>query len=157
MSPAPEPKTILVLCEGNHCRSPLAVALLRRALGPGFTVESAGLAALDGIPAHPEAARLAAAHHLDLSGHASRQLTPAMALGADLILVMDRGQKAWCEAQAPSVRGRVFLLGQWRQPAPAEIADPHQLGPEAFRAAFETIHQCVADWIPRLLSERRSA
>ena len=61
MPPAADPKAILVLCEGNHCRSPLAVALLRRALGPGFTVESAGLAALEGIPAHPEAARLAAA------------------------------------------------------------------------------------------------
>jgi protein-tyrosine phosphatase len=157
MSPSADPKTILVLCEGNHCRSPIAVALLRRALGPGFTVESAGLAALEGIPAHPEAYRLAAACDLDLSGHASRQLTPAMALGADLILVMDRDQKAWCEEQVPSVRGRVFLLGQWRRPAPAEIADPFQLGPEAFRAAFEIIHQCVADWVPRLLSERRSA
>ncbi|MGA2080393.1 MAG: low molecular weight protein-tyrosine-phosphatase [Holophaga sp.] len=149
--------TILVLCEGNLCRSPIAAALLQAALGPEFTVASAGLSAREGLPAHPEAVRLASARRLDLSGHAARQLTSAMALGADLILVMDRVQKDRCEGLVPSARGRVFLLGRWRRPAPFEIADPYGRGPDAFLAAFEAIGQCVADWVPHLLSERRSA
>ena len=45
-------KTILVLCIGNICRSPMAEALLLRAL-PGMTVRSAGLDAMIGEPADP--------------------------------------------------------------------------------------------------------
>ena len=81
-----------------------------------------------------------------------------MALAADLILVMDRAQKDWCEGLVPSARGRVFLLGHWQTPGPVEIADPFQRRPrEAFLAAFEAIRQCVSGWLPHLSSERRSA
>ncbi len=43
-------KHILVVCVGNICRSPMAEALLKSALGDdgGFTLESAGLGALVG-------------------------------------------------------------------------------------------------------------
>jgi protein-tyrosine phosphatase len=128
----------------------MAAAMLQEGLGARFRVVSAGLGARDGFPAHPQAARLMAARALDLSGHASRQLTPELALGADLILVMDRAQKELCEHMLPSVKGRVFLLGQWRRPVPLEVPDPYQRGPEVFREVLDAIDLCVADWIPRL-------
>ncbi len=37
-----KPPAILILCTGNSCRSHLAEAILRKALGEGFRVESAG-------------------------------------------------------------------------------------------------------------------
>jgi protein-tyrosine phosphatase len=80
-----------------------------------------------------------------------------MALAADLILVMDRAQKDWCEELVPSARGRVFLLGHWQTPDPAEIADPFGQSREGFLAAFEAIRHCVSAWLPHLSSERRSA
>ena len=45
-------KTILFICTGNVCRSPMAEALFRRATeGRGdFRVLSAGLGAVDGQP-----------------------------------------------------------------------------------------------------------
>lgn len=145
------PRSLLVLCEGNICRSPMAAALLQESLD-GCAVASAGLGARDGFPAHPEAVRLMNLRNLDISGHRSRQLTPPMALGSDLILVMDRAQKELCGQLVPSVRGRVFLLGQWRQPAPEEVVDPYQQGPEVFQEVLATIDRCVSDWIPRLLN-----
>jgi protein-tyrosine phosphatase len=157
MKPTAECKSILVLCEGNHCRSPIAEGLLRDTLGSGYRVESAGLAAQEGCPPHPEAVRLLAARSIDISGHSGRQLTSGMALAADLILVMDRAQKDWCERLVPSVKGRVFLLGHWQGPSPLEIADPFQQAPETFLAIFEAIHLCVSGWLPHLSSERRSA
>lgn len=148
--PGPAIHHILILCEGNHCRGPMAEALLRSLLPPGIRVESAGLEALEGKPADEEARRLMAAQGLDISAHRGRQLTEEMALQADLILVMDLPQKAWCEQMMPSIVGRIFLLGHWR-PAPGrEIEDPHGMGSAAFQAASESIRESVADWLPRL-------
>jgi len=149
-------KSILVLCEGNHCRSPIAEALFKAALGAAFRVESAGLNALEGQPADAEAQKIMYANGLDLSTHRGRQWNDQIALGADLILVMDEQQKESCEASVASVRGRVFLLGHWLASPPREIPDPYLLGPEATRRAFDLIHQSVASWLPRLQSRQRS-
>ncbi len=143
-------RRILVLCEGNHCRSPLAEALLRRALGPASEVRSAGLRALVGEPAHEEARRLAAELGLDLEAHRGRQISPELIREADLILVMDRAQKEACEALTPNARGRVYLLGHWLAPDPPAIADPIHRGPEAHRITCDHIREAVQSWLPRL-------
>ena len=143
-------RRLLVLCEGNHCRSPLAEALLRQALGPGFEVNSAGLRALVGEPAHAETRRQGVERGLDLAAHRGRQLTPELAKGADLILVMDQAQKTACEALAPNLRGRVFLLGHWLPPGLQEIADPVLAGPSVHRMTYAHIQDAIQAWLPRL-------
>lgn len=150
-------QSVLVLCVGNHCRAPIAEGLLRDALGPTIQVSSAGLQALVDAPPDPEATRIMMASGHDISLHRGRQLTPEMALCADLILVMDSQQKEWCTRFAPSSRGRIFLLGHWLSTPPQEIPDPFQQGPAAFHQVHETISQSVAAWVPHLLSEQRSA
>lgn len=140
------PKSILVLCEGNHCRSPIAEGLLQAELGPGIMVESAGLGAQDGCAPHPKALQLLAERGIDLGRFRSRQVTPAMALAADLILVMDAEQKKCCEALVPSARGRIYLLGCWLPPGKREIADPFRKDPEAFTHAFDLIQQSISTW-----------
>ena len=150
-------KSILVVCEGNHCRSPIAETLLGSALGPEFRVSSAGLTALTGLPADIEAVRLMADRGFDISRHRGRQLTPALALSADLILVMEHTQKEWCERVVPSTRGRIFLLSHWLATPPPEIADPFRQGPEAFRKAFDSITLSVTAWLPHLIHKQRSA
>ena len=141
---------ILVLCEGNHCRSPIAEALLRAGLGGRIQVRSAGLRALIDHPAHAESERLMAEQGLDISGHRGRQLTPDLALGADLILVMDLAQKAACERLVPSARGRVYLLGHWLPPGEQQIADPIGGPPEDHARARDHIRQALQPWLARL-------
>ena len=148
MSPAI--RGILVLCEGNHCRSPIAAALLQEALGSEFSVSSAGLGALVDHPAHPEAERLLAGHGLDISTHRGRQLNKEIALKADLILVMDQAQKEACERLVPSTRGRVYLFGHWLGPDEWDIPDPFQKGPEVHRLVFNHIQRALPSWITRL-------
>lgn len=143
-------RRILVLCEGNHCRSPLAEALLRRAIGPRVEVRSAGLRALVGEPADKETQRQGEAMGLDLGAHRGRQVTPGLTAKADLILVMDRAQKAACEAMNPSIRGRVYLLGHWLSSDHPSIADPVHRGPEAHRITYDHIREAVQSWLPRL-------
>lgn len=150
-------RRILVLCEGNHCRSPMAEALLQAALGPQAEVSSAGLGALHGRGAAPEALALLAGRDLDLSAFRARQVTPAHLREADLVLVMDRGQKARCEAVVPSARGKVFLLGHWLAADRQEIADPFRRGEAAYREALAHIDLSVTAWLPRLLPDPRRA
>lgn len=154
MTPRFTPRSILVLCEGNHCRSPIAEGLLRAGLGSGIRVESAGLNAENGYGPHPEAVRLMAERGLDISRHRSRLLTPDMALRADLILVMDRTQKTWCELLMPSTRGRVFLFGCWLPQDRQEIPDPMNKPKEAFAPVFESLLQAADVWRNELSAGR---
>jgi len=149
--------SILVVCDGNHCRSPIAEILLRTALGGRVTVSSAGLAALQGEPPAREAERLMRELNLDISAHRGRQLTQEMAEAVDLILVMDHRQKRACERIAPAARNRIFLLGHWQPRSLQEIPDPFGVGPMAFQLAREQISRAVADWQSHLAHTQRSA
>lgn len=150
-------KSILVLCEGNHCRSPIGEALFRVALPPEVKVESAGFNALEGFQAHPVVMRILADHGIDVSGHRGRKLTQPMALSADLILVMDEQQKELCSRLVPGARGRIFLLGHWLSSPPPSISDPLNQGDGAFRSAFEIIQRSVASWLPHVTINQRLA
>ena len=91
-------KRILLVCTGNICRSPLAAALLERALGEraaeGITVSSAGTGAWDGAPVSEGAYLVGLERGLDLSGHRARLLTRELVERADLILTMARHHRA---------------------------------------------------------------
>lgn len=123
---------------------------MRRDLGNGITVSSAGLGALVGQPAQEEVIRVASEHGLDLSAHRGRQFSPELALNADLILVMDQAQKAACELLVPSTRGRVFLLGHWLPETQREIADPFKQSEMAYRRAHKHILEALGFWMTRL-------
>ncbi len=104
--------SILVVCTGNICRSPIGERLLRKRL-PGVKVKSAGVHGLVKRPADATAADVAANHGVSLEGHAGRKLTAEMARNYDLILAMESEHIAQVTAIAPEVRGKTMLFGQW--------------------------------------------
>ena len=60
---------------------------------------------------------------------------------------MTRAHAEWVHERVPPLRGRVQLLGRWRE---QEVPDPYGLDRATFEAVFEQIDDCVADWLPRL-------
>lgn len=140
-------KSILVVCIGNICRSPMAERLMQDALGNGYTVVSAGLGALVGQPADAHALALMAARGSSIEQHRARQLNAALVREHDLILVMTQRQKQELESLYPSARGRVFRFCHW---SGKDVADPYQHDRAAFVSALELIEQGVADWQRRL-------
>ncbi|WP_240975292.1 hypothetical protein [Paraburkholderia aromaticivorans] len=69
--------TVLVVCEGNLCRNPLAQALLQRELAD-IVVTSAGLSASRGVAIDPVALELLADRGMDLSSQRARRLIERM-------------------------------------------------------------------------------
>jgi protein-tyrosine phosphatase len=141
---------ILVVCTGNICRSPVAAAMLASGLGAPFQVESAGVGAVVGHGATPEAARTAAARGLDVSAHRARQLDAAIARAFDVLLVMDDRHRAWVSRHLPQVRGRTFLLGHWRD---VEVPDPIGQPMHVYEHVAALMDACAADWVARLSAE----
>ncbi len=85
--------SILVVCTGNICRSPIAEGLLRDALQHRFgdaapVVSSAGTSGLEGSDAMPESVQAAQELGVDIAGHRGRRLTAGMAEASDLLLCM---------------------------------------------------------------------
>ncbi len=93
-------RSILFVCTGNTCRSPLAEGLCRlklaTALGcppeeledKGYRIGSAGVMAFPGDPATAEAVLVAAEIGAELAGHRSRPLTAEMMAEASDVFAM---------------------------------------------------------------------
>ena len=143
-------RSVMMVCEGNICRSPLAAALLARAM-PELEVSSAGTHALVGEPAHAAVAEIAQAHGIALDTHVATQLDPARTRNADLILTMTRAQRDWIQAAWPYTRGKVFRLCDEQG---ADVTDPYKRHSALFELAFAQIRQGISQWIRTLAAQR---
>ena len=144
-------QSILILCIGNICRSPIAEALFTerfKAEGVGnMVVSSAGLGALVGRAADPLGQALMLEKGLDMSGHRARQISTDILFGSELILTMTTDQQKTIELNYPGTCGRVHRLGQW---GGYDVPDPFQRPKPVFEQAFAMIEQGVDEWYRKL-------
>jgi glycine hydroxymethyltransferase len=122
-------KTILFICTGNVCRSPMAEALFRHAIkGRGeFRAVSAGIGALDGQPPTPHSVRAMRELGVDISGQRSRMLTTELVRSADIILGMTHGHVDTVALLYPMAAEKTFLLREFDEtlePFEKDISDP---------------------------------
>ncbi|MBD1372121.1 low molecular weight protein arginine phosphatase [Hazenella sp. IB182357] len=106
---------ILFVCTGNTCRSPIAEALLERmSKVRGINVEgrSAGISAMDGMAASPEALHVLAEKEIK-HNHASRRIDEEQLQWADLILTMTLHHKNYIIHQFPEHVEKVYTLKEY--------------------------------------------
>ncbi|HEX4575107.1 MAG TPA: hypothetical protein VH158_08245 [Gemmatimonadales bacterium] len=148
---------ILLVCTGNICRSPLAAALLQRALAEraidAIDVASAGTGAWDGAPASEGAYLVGLERGLDLSGHRARLLTRELVEGADLILTMARHHRARVDELGGE--GCVFVLGEYagREGDDAEVSDPFGGGLDVYRDTCGELEALLHTAVERIVKE----
>ena len=141
-----EIKSILMICHGNVCRSPMAEGLFRHK-HPYLTVTSAGLTALVDEPADPFAQSVMQRRGLDIAQHRARQITEPMVRAHDLIFVMTQEQLLMVERQFFISKGKVFLLGHWEE---VEIDDPFTQPEAVFENTYRQIERAWKGWEGRI-------
>lgn len=160
-------REILVVCYGNICRSPYAAARFRGRLGgeeaSAVDVRSAGFFGPD-RPSPPEAVEEAGRRGVDLASHRSRTLGVEDIVRADVVFVMDDGQRRRLDVgllravEAEDVRPLVLVLGDLDPlPPPSRrgILDPFGADADTFRAVYERIDRCVTAAVDLLEEDPR--
>ncbi len=146
-------RSLLFVCTGNRCRSPMAAAfaadlLARRAgvkphelLEAGYRVGSAGTGCLRGTPPTAEAQAAALRYGCDISPQRSRPLTPTLIEESDEIYVMTAEHRVSILAFAADAADRVRLLDR----SGKDIPDPYGQGQAQYERASALIHRAIEE------------
>lgn len=153
---AAEPVSILFVCTGNICRSPLAEAQLkdyarRHGLAPRFEVSSAGIHALAGYGATYEAQAAGRRHDLDLAAHRARQVDDALMVENDFVLGMTQRQHGWLRREFPQYKNKIYLALLFprqlagERPDETDVPDPIGESVEFYIKVLEMLGPALPD------------
>lgn len=145
-------KSVLILCIGNICRSPVAEGLLKKISEQhqlGLSVSSAGVHAMVDDPAQPNSLAVAEENGIDITSHRARQLTADIINAHDIVLVTDETVRKIAMQQYPFATGKIKLIGHFRN---FEIVDPYRKPKENFDTMYIDIENCLQDWLKKIWS-----
>ena len=160
---AMERPSVLFVCLGNICRSPLAeAALVEVARDRGLDVRVASAGTGDwhiGHPADRRARAIAAEHGVDIGGHRARQVTPEDFYRFSDIVALDRQNFADLEAmRPPGAPASLSMLldhvpGREGQP----VADPYHGGASDFATTWADVVAGARGLVERLVQRAGSS
>jgi protein-tyrosine phosphatase len=139
-------QSILFVCLGNICRSPLAEGIFRHHVKLAgreseFELDSAGTGAWHvGDPPDPRSIEIAALNNIDITGQRARKLAADDFARFDLILGMDRRNVETISARAPqNARSQIHLFTGFAHDEADDVPDPYDGGPESFANVYHML------------------
>ncbi len=154
-------ESLLFVCLGNICRSPMAEGVLRhrlvqRGLGERLRIDSAGTGGWHtGAAPDRRAIRVCAEHGIDIGGQRARVLCVADYTRFDLILCADRDTLFSVRSlQPPLASAEIALLLQWAGPdadaSLCEVPDPYSGDEDDFRRVYRLLDSAADGLLARL-------
>lgn len=148
--------SILFVCLGNICRSPMAEGVFRslalaRGLDRTMTIDSAGTGSWHvGDPPDSRAIAKAAEHGVDISGQRARQLAATDFERFDLFLAMDRSNLETLKARAPNpLRARVNRFMEFALDESIDVPDPYYGGSDGFETVYRMLESGCSSILDR--------
>lgn len=151
--------SVLFVCLGNICRSPLAEGAFRKVvedLGAGerVLIDSAGTGGWhQGEAPDPRSIAVAARNGIDISAQRARQVVKADFSRFEYILAMDNSNLTNLRKLSPAetpARLRLFLEAEGM-----DVPDPYYGGPAGFETVFRMVMQGAEDLAAELGLGRR--
>lgn len=124
----------------------MAEFLLRHRLGrdSAWRVTSAGLSAVEGLPASEEAIHVLRQRHINLRPHRSRAVTRDWIDAATVLVVMTRSHRELLQAMDPGCGDRVYLLKTFDPAAQeSDVHDPIGLPRHVYRKTCDEIEDAL--------------
>src|SRR6266478_6365598 len=146
-------KSVLFVCTGNICRSPIAEGLFRRLIGNrgDIDVVSAGVHAVRGQPPSLYAVQVCAEDGTDISDVRSQPLTAALVDHATHIFAMTGAHLETIQTLFPQGGEKSFLLREFEEPGTTvwrDVPDPIGLG----REVYEDCARIIKNALPSVLA-----
>jgi protein-tyrosine-phosphatase len=121
------------------------------ALGPGWDVCSAGLAAAFGIPASREAVDVMREKGINITAHSSRPLSNELVAAAELVVVMTADHQRMMGLLYPEAMDKVRLLKSFdTQATGTDLRDPIGMSHDVYRGIRKEIEQALPGLIAQL-------
>ena len=146
-------KSILFICTGNTCRSPMAEAILKNKNREDITVRSAGVYAYDGSPASENTTKVLEENNI-AHQHSSKLLRSEDVDRATYIFTMTESHKATIMNLYPYAADKIFTLNEFAEEKRLDVSDPYGGSVDIYRETFKELDKLIGKMLDKIDREK---